>query len=470
VGTRMKNSRSSAKLLEPELQDLPSLEQLDRELAQRKLLEFVTWRNPRYRQPRHLTPLVKTLHEIRDGKEVRKVFAAPPRHSKTETVLNGIAWLLEDKPERQIGYVTYSANLSEEKSRKARQLALDAGVDMTGAKAAAESWYTAKGGYLQATGVMGPLTGKGLDVLFVDDPFKNRMEAESAKYRDRVWDWFRDVAETRIEPGGSVLVFATRWHPDDLSGRLITELGWEFVNMPAIDEQGRALWPERWPLEELRKKEATVGPYTWASLYQGAPRPRGGAVFGDVHHPGPKDLEGPYQVAIGVDLAYSKKTTSDHSVAVVLKRYQTGKSIVAEVLRKQVPAPQFKKHLRELRLRYPLARLRFYCSGIEQGSADFIKAAPDPVPLEVIVTQNDKFQRAQPAAAAWNRGDLLVPIDVAGEAAEDISDFVGVVCGFTGVDDAHDDDVDALAAAWDLLDKPAPSFDGLPKPQSERRY
>ena len=465
----MKSSASSETPRDGELLEPPSLEQLDRELARRSLLEFVTWRNPRYRQPTHLAPLVRTLHRIRDGESVRQVFAAPPRHAKTETVINGIAWLFENDPEKQLAYVTYSANLSEEKSRKARQLALEAGVDMTGAKAAAESWYTAAGGYLQAVGVMGPLTGKGVNVLIVDDPFKNRMEAESSAYRDRVWDWFRDVGETRVEPGGSVLVFATRWHPDDLSGRLIRELGWEFVNMPAVDERGRALWPERWPLEELRKKEATVGAYTWASLYQGAPRPRGGAVFGDVHHPGPKDTEGPYQEAIGVDLAYSKKTTSDFSVAVVLRRYQTGKAVVAEVLRKQVPAPQFKLHLRELRRRHPLARMRFYCSGIEQGSADFFKQAPDPVPLEVSVTQKDKFQRAQPAAAAWNRGDLLVPADVAGETAEALSDFVSVVCGFTGVDDSHDDDVDALSAAWDLLDNPAPGYDGLKKPQGGER-
>src|SRR5690606_18685649 len=190
--------------------------------------------------------------------------------------------------------------LANSKSRTARRLAVDAGVSLADDAKTVSEWRTPEGGGLLATGVGGPLTGQGITGLgIIDDPLKNRLEAESALMRDRIWEWFTDVSASRLDPGASAIVVATRWHSDDLSGRLIAD-GWEYVNLPAINDDGQALWPERYDLERLREIEKQVGAYTWASLYQGQPVPRGGAVFDGVTTYDALP-EGPYRAAVGFD-------------------------------------------------------------------------------------------------------------------------------------------------------------------------
>jgi hypothetical protein len=152
---------------------------------------------------------------------VRACVSVPPRHAKTETVLHGIAWLLRRHPDWPVAYVSYAADIARSKSRQARDYAARAGVTLRDDSAALHEWRTPAGGGLLATGVGGPLTGHGVRLLIVDDPFKNRSEADSPTVRETVHGWFTSTAMTRVEPGGSVLVVHTRWHPDDLIGRLL---------------------------------------------------------------------------------------------------------------------------------------------------------------------------------------------------------------------------------------------------------
>ena len=146
--------------------------------------------------------------------------SVPPRHSKTETILHSIAWLLEQDPQRSIGYVSYADAIARSKSRLARDYARAAGVALRQDADSLQEWRTAANGGVLATGVMGPLTGQGVNVLFVDDPIKNRQEAESFLIRQRTHEWFTSTATTRVEPNGSIVVCHTRWHADDLIGRL----------------------------------------------------------------------------------------------------------------------------------------------------------------------------------------------------------------------------------------------------------
>jgi predicted phage terminase large subunit-like protein len=363
----------------------------------------------------------------------------------TDTVLAFAALTLLKQPHRTVGYVTYEAHTAYSKSRKARAFALAGGVELAADAKRMGEWRTPQGGGLIATGVGGPLTSQGVDVLLVDDPYKNRMQAESAAYREHLVDWWNDVAETRIEPGGSAFIFHTRWHTDDLTGHVLggeDAESWRHLRMPALSDEGESLWPERWSVEALEQKRRAVGEYTWASLYQGVPRARGGAVFGDVHFYEDRPADG-YRVAIGVDLAYTKKTHADYSVAVVLAE-KAGKFYVLDVRRVQVQAPAFGGVLSSVVAGYPRARMIAYVSGTERGVVDFLRASD--VPLEPRAAQADKFVRAQPVAAAWNAGDVLVP-----RFAPWADDFVAELAAFTGVDDAHDDQVDALAAAFDAL-------------------
>lgn len=431
-----------------ELTGLPSREELEAELRLRDLVRFIPHLSPQYMPPVHLAPLLRRFELAIDGVPQRVCCSAPPRHGKTESVLHVPAFALRRRPDMRFAYATYADRLSRSKSRKARALAASAGVRLE--SDALNEWRTPEGGGLLAGGVGGPLTGHGVDVLIVDDPIKNRLEAESVTYRERLVDWWRDVAATRIEPGGSAFVFMTRWHPDDLVGQLVRE-GFEYINLPAVSEDNAPLWPERWPLDALESRRKEVGEYTWSSLYQGQPRPRGGRVFGDVHLT--REVPGVYRKAVGLDVAYTAKTSSDYSCVVTMAcvrgaAHDDGTRApdtyyVLDVLRLQVPPPALMERLRLVRTAHPTASWRWYASGTEEGAGAFLR---NVLPLRTMAPRGDKFVRAQPVAAAWNAGRVLVP-----EGAPWASAFVSELAAFTGVNDAHDDQVDALAAAYDEL-------------------
>jgi len=410
------------------------------------LLDFVPRLTPRWERPDHLSPVAELFERIMRGEEVYAVVSVPPRHGKTELLLHAVAWILSQRPDWTIGYSTYGADLARSKSRFARDYARRAGVELRTDSSALHEWRTPAGGGLLAAGVGGPLTGHGLQLGIIDDPHKNRVDAESKTVRDHVYDWFTSTFATRLEPGASAIVNMARWHEDDLAGRLSrdTEHRWEVVNLPAIDDAGRALWGSRWSLEKLERRKRLVGKYDWASLYQGRPRPRGGAVFDGVYFYDALPREA-YRIAVGADLAYTKKTRADYSVVVVVARCGA-LFYVLDVVRVQAKAPEFAGRLAVVRGSYPWAPFRWYCTGPEIGVADLVNAAHKQIRLEAIATTADKFVRAQPAAALWNAGRVLLPRE-----APWLEEFVSEVVGFTGLDDDHDDQVDGLAAAVDAL-------------------
>lgn len=398
-----------------------------------------------YAYPKHLQPVLDLFQRIDAGETVKAVIHAPPRFAKTDTFMQGVAWLMERNPRIRAGYFTYGDQLSTSKARFSLQTARNAGVKLD--REAAGEWTTMAGGYMLAGGVGGTFTGFGVNLLILDDIFKNRKEAESPLVRQGRLEWFRDVARTRLEPGGSILVPGTRWHEDDLQGELV-KMGYEYIRLPALDENGRSLWPERWSVAELHNIQKEVGEYTWQSLYQGTPRGRGAKVFQDAWFYEKLPVQ-PYRAAIGIDLAYSEKKTADKSIALLLLKGKDGLIYVEDHRGGQVEAPMFKEKVRSLRTRRSGATVRWYFAGPEKGIADFFKAKPDSCPINAIAASSDKFVRAIPVAAAWNRGDVLLPSD-----APWVPDFLRVVNGFTGVGDAEDDEVDALAAGFDELNDP----------------
>lgn len=430
---------ASPSLLSPEQRIV--LEELVRRRSRPGLLDTIVQLTPAFRRPSHLEPLARMLERaVREPVEL--VVSLPPRHAKSETLLHWIAWALSRDPTLTFAYISYAADFAATKSRRARLLTERAGVRL-GLKVTDELWETAHGGSVKSTGILGQLTGEGFRVIVVDDPIKNREEAESPTYRRKLYEGFTSDVYTRRDPRGtSVIVVQTRWHPDDLVGHLISD-GWDSINLPAIDEAGRALWPEAWPLEALEKIRETVGEYTWASLYQGQPRPRGGALFHGATYTNIIPVRG-YRPALGVDLAYSAKTHADYSSCVVLARVGTQLHVM-DVQRRQLSAPDFASILRGVKERYPGIPTRWYCAGAERGIADLLKTLG--VHVEAVQAHGDKFTRAQPVAAAWNAGRILVP-----QSAPWAKDFVDEVTTFTGLGDAHDDQVDALAAAYDLLE------------------
>lgn len=405
-----------------------------------------------------MAPITELFERACDPGGLRAVCAAPPQHGKTENIEHALVWAAARYPGLRHGYATYSAERAEYVSTHFQRLAEVAGLEPSGRL----SDVRLKGGSeVRFTSVGGSFTGFTVDgLLIIDDPLKDRAEAESPTIRRKAIDWFTDVARSRRHPRTSIVVIATRWHPEDLSGELIAR-GYQYTNLKAIAEgavdeagyvvgdplkrkAGESLWPEVKPpefFEEERQDE-----YTWQSLYQGEPRGRGQGLF---HWPDLADDSrffdsvpvGTSRVCIGADFAYTSKTYADYSVGVVLAQVG-GNYYVTDVIRRQVEPRLFRDELRLVHAMYPDSRVCAYVAATERGGIDFIREAGIPVRGLSAAEAGDKFTRALPAAALWNTGRILLPRSAPWRDA-----FLQEVCGFTGVKDRHDDQVDALAGA-----------------------
>lgn len=250
---------------------------------------------PAYQYADHLLTLSAALTAVEAGEIKRLLITMPPRHGKSELCsVRFPAWYLGRNPDKRIIIASYAADLAERFSRQVRQVVDDEryhilfpGVTLSPDSRSVATWDLAgRRGGLKAVGVGGSLTGHGANVLLVDDPVKNRQDANSEVLRQSTWDWYTSTAYTRLEDGGAVVLIMTRWHTDDLMGRILaaeaagdTHEGWRVVRFPAIADDGRALWPEKYGPDDLANIRETIGEYDWSALYMGEPVPREGAMF-----------------------------------------------------------------------------------------------------------------------------------------------------------------------------------------------
>lgn len=419
------------------------------------LRDFMLRMAPHHPPPRHFDPVLEELERCR--RAPRKVcISMPPRHGKTTLLTNAFAWWLTKNPGDTHAYCSYNNTQAYSKSALARTLTAKAGVELSEDTNNKAEWRTTEGGGLLATGVESGLTGQGVNgLLVIDDPFAGPLDAFSPAQRDHVDDWFRAVPMTRRE-GASVFVIHTRWHEDDLIGRLKERGGWQIINLPAVAEiddplgrsVGEALWPVRFGIDYLTEQRANLGEYDFAALYQGSPRPRGGALFGDPHYydPATLDLTGCRLVLAG-DPAASTKTSADYSAAGVIAVKGHGAERVGYVLkawRGQVPIPAFANVLLALQAEFGQTAINVEAVGGFKAIPQMLLAIHPDLRINEITPVGDKFTRAQPVAAAWNGGRVLVPAD----APPWLGAFLDEIAKFTGVNDKHDDQVDWLAHAW----------------------
>ncbi len=174
------------------------------------LLDFVPALTPRWRRPVHLSPLAE-LFERSERESVFACISVPPRHAKTETILHGIVRRMVREPGIPIAYTSYGAEFARSKSRLARDYAANAGLFLRSDAKAVSEWLTQDGSVFSIAGRGGPLTGKGFRLIVVDDPFKNREEAESRLIRDRAWEWLTSTVITLME-NTAWLTQAFFWH------------------------------------------------------------------------------------------------------------------------------------------------------------------------------------------------------------------------------------------------------------------
>ncbi|UJR81480.1 terminase large subunit domain-containing protein [Sandaracinus amylolyticus] len=444
-----------------------------------RLLTLVPRVSPQLQEPEHLEPVANEIERALD-ETVEVCISVPPRHGKTTLLVHAIVWLLLRDPTCTILYASYAHGFAAKQVRKAMRLAVKAGIAL-GDVRRRDEWTTAAGGGVKACGVGGQITGEGFRVVFVDDPHKNRAEAESRRIRERVIDGFREDIYTRQDPRGtSVFVVHTRWHENDLIGELTRAQAsnddveavppFKLLNLTAISGAAndgayglRALAPKLFTLDRLQRLRARVGEYGWWSLYMGSPRPRSGAVFGDPNLVDELESTGTFRYAIGVDIARTARTRSDHNAAVVLRlNVETGTIDVVEALREQgvladrrdveregAIDPGFARRLHALVGRYPGARVVMYTGRTEDQLLELLASHADyPVYIDAWPATTEKFERAQGWAGAYNdpRGRVRIP-----RKAMWASKFIAEHSAFTGNKGDPDDQVDAAAAAFDAL-------------------
>lgn len=298
-----------------------------------------------------------------------------------------------------------------------------------------------------------PITG----VLIVDDLYKERIQADSPAYRQRIELMWDNSVIARLHRGASVLVLGTRWHPQDMYGKLVAEQRYKEVLLPAEAEAGdvngrqvdEALFPTLFTSEELQAKKRDMLPSAWASLYQGRPRARGAGVF---QQPSFYTVLPTTHASIyGIDLGYTTHTKSDPSVCLEM-RFSDGKYYVTSCWTDRKLIEDTADVLGVKRDERPGQHMIWRASSTERASASLLKRPPYNLPIIVRSPPGDKLVSATAVAVDWNKGLVVLPdVTVYPQHAEWVKQLIDQALDFTGTGKEHDDIVDALGNAHNEL-------------------
>jgi predicted phage terminase large subunit-like protein len=268
---------------------------LERENAEKSFMGFVKAVWPSFINGRHHKVMAKKFEEIASGKIRRLIINMPPRHTKSEFASYLLpAWFLGKYPDKKIIQCSNTAELAVGFGRKVRNLVgsdvyatVFPNVSLQSDSKAAGRWATNKGGDYFAIGVGGTVTGKGADLLIIDDPHSEQEAAIAStnpEIYDKVYEWYSSGPRQRLQPGGSIVVVMTRWAKRDLTGRIVKSWvdkdgeEWEIIDFPAILPSGKPLWPEFWSLKELEALKLELPLSKWNAQYQQQPTSEEGAI------------------------------------------------------------------------------------------------------------------------------------------------------------------------------------------------
>jgi predicted phage terminase large subunit-like protein len=281
-----KLSEADLRVLEASLVKLEKLK--DRELCQEKFIKFVERVWPTFISGAHHKRMAEAFERVANGTCKRLIINMPPRHTKSEFASYLLpAWFLGKFPHKKVIQTSHTAELAVGFGRKVRNLVdsevynnIFPNLALQADSKAAGRWNTSKGGDYFAIGVGGAVTGKGADVLIIDDPHSEQeaaMAASNPDVYDKVFEWYTSGPRQRLQPGGAIVVVMTRWAQRDLTGQVLKSAAqrtgeeWEVIEFPAILPSGRPLWPQFWSLEELTALREELPNAKWQAQYQQNP-------------------------------------------------------------------------------------------------------------------------------------------------------------------------------------------------------
>lgn len=456
--------------------DLSAQVKAEQELAKRilsrkRLLPFVERFNPDYLagwvHKDICQRLEKFSEQVANKESPRLMLFMPPRHGKSTLASVAFpAWHLGRHPDHEFISCSYSGSLAMSFSRKVRQLLREPVYKNVFEKSrldkdsqSVESWQTTQGGGYVAAGVGGGITGKGANVLVIDDPVKNREDAESDNNREATWDWYTSTAYTRLSPGGGILVILTRWHDDDLAGRLLKQAEdgadqWEVIRYPAIAEidenfrkQGESLHPERYNVDALEQIRKAIGPRDWSALYQQNPVSDEGDYFS-------RDMIRYYEYDeidtaelnyyCAWDLAIGQRDRNDYSVGIVVGVDEYDNLYVVDVVRGKYDGFELVEQILDLYETWRPGIVGIERGHIEMALGPFLQKRTRERGLseayfkDLKVGRRDKEARARAIQGRMQQGMVYFPKDAVWTGT-----MVAELLRFPN--GAHDDQVDALA-------------------------
>lgn len=473
-------------------QRLPQTEEIQQERARRSLHEFILRTYPGVYESGWFHEdvcrrLDKFLEDVRLKKSPRLLLQAPPRHGKSEIVSRRFpAFALGRNPELSMIATSYGLDLASRMNRDVQRIITSRSYSEIfpktrlfgkNIKTIADGSFLRNSetfevvehsGVYRCAGVGGGITGMGADVLLIDDPIKDASQAYSETYRERVWDWYTSTAYTRLMPGGGILLVMTRWHEDDLAGRLLEAERqggehWDVVNYPAIAEEkelhrniGQALHPERYDLERLHAIKLAVGSAVWNALYQQRPAPEDGAMF--KRHwfsrrwrkPGEPSIDGLETVLINptrhkwaqqiiVMDATFKKTLDSDFVCIGVWGYDPPDRYLLDLRWEQMGLVDTMRALLDLSAKWPKARAKL----IEEAANGYavIEILKRKIPgIIEMKPLGGKVARATAISPYAEGGNVILPA-----YAPWVNDFIEEVVTFPRA--KHDDTVDMMSYA-----------------------
>lgn len=458
----------------------PSLhKQVRQELSRRNLSDFTNYTKPDFIEGWFNRIIAKELQQfyfdVMAGKQPRLIIQAPPRSGKSELFSRRFpAWAFGQNPNLQIIAASYSTDLASRMNRDVQRI-IDSeeyqGVfpetTLNGKNIATVSGQSLRNseifeivghaGAYRSAGVGAGITGMGADIGIIDDPVKDAKEANSQTIRDAVWDWYTTTFYTRLSPKSGILLGMTRWHEDDLAGRLLREMAndgdqWRIVSFPAIAEEdeeyrneGEALHPERYNLERLTKIKKAVGSQAWNALYQQRPSSKGGDIIKGAWFKRYSVLPRMKRIIITADTAQKTKQHNDYSVLLIAGVGHDGGVYVLDLIRGKWEAPELEQKVSDVWNKYKsLGVHKVYVEDKSSGTSLIQNIQrKQRIPIEGVQVDTDKYTRVLGVQGYIESGYIYLPND-----AEWIEDFIKECEAFTATDShKHDDQVDAMVMA-----------------------
>jgi len=438
-----------------------------------RLISYSAYQWPGYRDAAHHRLIARHLEAVERGDIKRLMITMPPRHGKSMLASEFFpAWYLGRNPDHYVVTATYAQELADDFGRKVKNQieddsfkAIFPGVGLADDSKSAKRFHiegqtggyehsTSQRGAFYAVGVGGPLTGRGAHLLLIDDPVKNREDAESEVIRKKTKDWYTSTAYTRLMPGGRIVIIQTRWHEDDLAGWLQAEHdheGWVVLNLPAIDDAGKALWPEQYDIASLEQIKRALPPRDWSALYQQSPSPETGDYFKRewihlVDHLPPRDQ----MLVYGASDYAVTANGGDYTVHGVIGLDPEGNPWLLDLWRQQTSSDMWVDAFCDLVLKHKPVGWAEETGQIKAGVGPFLvkrmMSRQAYVAREQFPTRGDKSVRAQSIRGLIATRGLRMLKD-----APFVSDLISEMMSFpVGV---HDDQVDMLGLVGQLIDR-----------------